>query len=263
MVQYINDFDASITQRTSLISGACFTGLVFGTSAGFYRNNNLSMMFAFNPILGIVGSTVTLLLYKQIKRIFVHSGDPQEDLRYSWIMLGTGIMVGAMGGGTIYAAVDYTNLVTGMSLFALGLVLSTSLVSSYHWLKSRNTDQQQVVFDDSPAKNFFNPTLLKVLSITSGIAIPFLAFGTATTIFPSQSWLINFAFTTAILPATALGIPALLIQSFCKCAWGAESPTFAKSSIMSGWYCLGTSLSLSALANCIIYGATKELDIRI
>ncbi len=263
MVQYINDFDASITQRTSLISGACITGLIFGTSAGFFESNNLSVMLAFNPILGISSATGALLFYRQIKKIFSPNNEPQEDLRYSWIMFSTGVMTGIMGSGTIYASMDYNRVATGISLFALSLVSAMSLVISYHWLKGRDSNPQQIVFDDSPARNFVNPTLLNVLSIASGITTPFLCFGAATNIFPSENWLINFTFTTAILPSSILGVPALLTQSFCKCCWGEESPEFAKKSIESGWYRFCSALSLSTLSNCIIYGATKEIDIRI
>ena len=263
MVQRINDFDVSLTQRTSIVSGACMSGLIFGVSADFFTNNSLSIMFAFNPILGIGSSVGALLFFKQIKKFYTQPNEPQEDLRYSWIMFSVGIMTGIMGGGPIYAALNYNHVTAGISLFVLGLVSSIGLVISYHCLKDRDSNPQQIVLDESPSKNFVNPTLLKVLSTTSGITIPFLSFGTATNIFPSEDWLINFAFTTAILPASILGVPALLTQSFCKCCWGKESPEFAKSSIESGWYYFGTSLSLSTLANCIIYGATKEMDIRI
>lgn len=263
MVTYINDFDASITQRTSIVSGACITGLIFGASAGLFTNNNPSVMFAFNPILGIGSAVSSLLFLKQIKKFYTQRNEPQEDLRYSWIMFSVGTMTGIMGCGTIYAAMDYSHVSAGISLFVFGLVSAMSLVISYHWLKGRDTNPQHIVVEDIPARNFINLLLLKVLSTASGIAIPFLSFGAATNILPSENWLVNFAFTTAILPASILGVPALLTQSFCKCCWGTESLEFAKKSIESGWYSFGTALSLSTVANSIIYGATKEMDIRI
>ncbi len=263
MTTLINDFDVSIAQRTSILSGACTSGLIFGVSAGFFAPNNLSVMLAFNPILGISSATGALLFYRQIKKVFSQTNEPQEDLRYSWIMFGTGIMTGIMGSGPVYAAMNYEHVAAGVSFFALGLVSAISLVISYNWLKGRDTNPQQIVFEDIPVRNFLNPLLLKVLSTVSGVAIPLLSFGVATNVFPSENWLVNFVFTTAILPASILGIPALLTQSFCKCCWGNESPEFAKKSIESGWHSFGSALSLSTLTNCIIYGATKEMDVRI